>query len=92
MYSEQMFYVSVICYDSNPEGIVISDTRRDAPLNNTDSFMFILDTFHDQQNGFVFGTNAGGIEYDAQVSGGGEGMSISSTRQSDDVGANFNIN
>tara|TARA_B100000131_G_scaffold316919_1_gene357869 strand:- start:291 stop:2498 length:2208 start_codon:yes stop_codon:yes gene_type:complete len=92
MYSEQMFYVSVICYDSNPEGIVISDTRRDAPLNNTDSFMFILDTFHDQQNGFVFGTNAGGIEYDAQVSGGGEGMSISSTRQSVGVGANFNIN
>ncbi len=92
MYSEQMFYVSVICYDSKPEGIVISDTRRDAPLNNTDSFMFILDTFHDQQNGFVFGTNAGGIEYDAQVSGGGEGMSISSTRQSVGVGANFNIN
>ena len=92
MYSDQMFYVSVICYDSNPKGIVISDTRRDAPLNNTDSFMFILDTFHDQQNGFVFGTNAGGIEYDAQVSGGGEGMSISSTRQSVGVGANFNIN
>ena len=92
MYSDQMFYVSVICYDSNPEEIVISDTRRDAPLNNTDSFMFILDTFHDQQNGFVFGTNAGGIEYDAQVSGGGEGMSISSTRQSVGVGANFNIN
>ena len=91
MYSDQMFYVSVICYDSNPKGIVISDTRRDAPLNNTDSFMFILDTFHDQQNGFVFGTNAGGIEYDAQVSGGGEGMSISSTRQSVGVGANFNI-
>jgi len=92
MYSDQIFYVSVICYDSNPKGIVISDTRRDAPLNNTDSFMFILDTFHDQQNGFVFGTNAGGIEYDAQVSGGGEGMSISSTRQSVGVGANFNIN
>ena len=92
MYSDQMFYVSVICYDSNPKGIVISDTRRDAPLNNTDSFMFILDTFHDQQNGFVFGTNARGIEYDAQVSGGGEGMSISSTRQSVGVGANFNIN
>ena len=92
MYSNKIFYVSVVCYDSNPKGIVISDTRRDAPLNNTDSFMFILDTFHDQQNGFVFGTNAGGIEYDAQVSGGGEGMSISSTRQSVGVGANFNIN
>ena len=59
--------------DSDPNKIVITDTRRDAPLDNTDSFMFVLDTYKDQQNGFVFGTNAGGIEYD-QVSGGGEGM------------------
>ena len=92
MYSDYMFYVSVVCYDTDPNGIVISDTRRDAALNNTDSFIFILDTFQDQKNGFVFGTNAGGIEYDAQVSGGGEGMSISSTRQSVGTGANFNIN
>tara|TARA_X000000368_G_scaffold125763_1_gene98705 strand:+ start:225 stop:2429 length:2205 start_codon:yes stop_codon:yes gene_type:complete len=92
MYSEKTFYVSVVCYDSDPNKIVITDTRRDAPLNNTDSFMFVLDTYQDQQNGFVFGTNAGGIEYDAQVSGGGEGMSISSTRQSVGIGANFNIN
>jgi len=92
MYSNKIFYVSVVCYDSNSNKIVISDTRRDAPLNNTDSFMFILDTFKDQQNGFVFGTNAGGIQYDAQVTGGGEGMSISSTRQSVGVGAKFNIN
>ena len=92
MYSEETFYVSVVCYDSEPNKIVITDTRRDAPLNNTDSFMFVLDTYQDQQNGFVFGTNAGGLEYDAQVSGGGEGMSISSTRQSVGIGANFNIN
>ena len=92
MYSDKIFYVSVVCYDSSPEGIVITDTRRDAVLNNTDSFMFILDTFKDQQNGYVFGTNAVGIEYDAQVSKGGEMMSISSSRQSVGTGAAFNIN
>ena len=54
--------------------------------------MFILDTFKDQQNGYVFGTNAVGIEYDAQVSKGGEMMSISSSRQSVGTGAAFNIN
>ncbi len=27
----------------------------------------IFDTFHDKQNGFVFGTNAAGVQYDAQV-------------------------
>ena len=32
----------------------------------------IFDTFRDQQNGFVFGTNAAGIQYDAQVRNQGE--------------------
>ena len=92
MFSADILYIAAICYDSNPEKIVITDKRRDAPLNNTDSFMFILDTFQDQQNGYVFGTNAGGIEYDAQVSKGGEGMSISTRRQSVGTGDAFNIN
>ena len=92
MYSDEIFYVSVVCYDSNPEDIVITDTRRDAVLSNSDSFLFILDTFKDQQNGYVFGTNAAGIEYDAQVSNGGEMISISSSRQSVGTGAAFNIN
>ena len=33
MYSEKYFYVSIIAYDREPSGIVISDTRRDASLN-----------------------------------------------------------
>ncbi|MDP6033657.1 MAG: hydrolase, partial [Candidatus Marinimicrobia bacterium] len=45
MYSDKIFYVSVVCYDSKPNEIVISDTRRDSPLNNSDSFSFIIDTF-----------------------------------------------
>ena len=92
MYSTDVLYIAAVCYDDSPEKIVIVDTRRDAPLNNTDSFMFILDTFQDQQNGYVFGTNAGGIEYDAQVSKGGEGMSISTRRQSVGTGDAYNIN
>ena len=32
----------------------------------------IFDTFLDQQNGFVFGTNAAGVQYDAQVRDQGE--------------------
>ena len=34
LYSENYFFVSVVAYDSNPNEIVISDTRRDASLNN----------------------------------------------------------
>ena len=44
-----------------------TDTRRDPSLGDMDSFQMIFDTFHDKQNGFVFGTNAAGVQYDAQV-------------------------
>lgn len=56
-YTHKMFYVSVVCFDRNPEKIVVSDSRRDADLNDEDSFLFIFDTYNDQQNGFLFGTN-----------------------------------
>ena len=65
LYSEKYFFVSVVAYDRNPNEIVISDTRRDASLNNSDSFSFVIDTFKDYQTGYVFGTNPAGIEFDA---------------------------
>ena len=42
-YSASTFYVSVICYDSDAKNIVVSDSRRDADLNDEDSFLFIID-------------------------------------------------
>lgn len=83
-YTDDALYVGVIAYDDNPGGIIVSDSRRDAALDNGDSFSFIIDAFRDQQNGFVFGTNPAGIEYDAQVS---KEASGSMSR-----GAGFNLN
>ncbi|MEA1881393.1 MAG: DUF5916 domain-containing protein [Candidatus Marinimicrobia bacterium] len=91
MYTEKTFYVSVVCYDTNPGEIFISDTRRDSPLNNSDSFSFIIDTFKDFQTGYLFGTNPAGIEYDAQITGGGEGGSMM-RRFSMGTGGGFNVN
>ena len=67
LYDDNAIYVGVYLYDRDPSQIIVTDTRRDASLNEMDSFEVIFDTFHDLQNGFVFGTNAAGIEYDAQV-------------------------
>lgn len=86
-----MLYVSAICYDSNPELLVVSDARRDAPLDNTDAFLFILDTYHDGRNGFMFGTNSIGAEYDAQVDNEGQG-NFNSNRQQGGVIGGFNLN
>jgi hypothetical protein len=77
-------YVGVICYDSEPDQIVVSQSRRDADLDDTDSIQILLDTFNDGQNAFVFGTNPFGIEFDAQVRG--EGQSGQSNR------GGFNLN
>lgn len=66
-------YVGVVCHDRQPEGIIISDSRRDASLSETDSFQVVFDTFGDHQTGFVFGTNPAGIQYDGQVTRDGEG-------------------
>jgi hypothetical protein len=60
-------YIGVICFDDEPENILVSQSRRDADLDDTDSIQILLDTFNDGQNAFVFGTNPFGIEYDGQV-------------------------
>ena len=90
-YTNKTLYIAVVCYDSAPNKIVISDSRRDADLNDEDSFLFILDTYNDQQNGFLFGTNSNGMEYDAQIDNEGEG-NFSANRQQGGVVGGTNIN
>jgi hypothetical protein len=85
------FYLAVVCYDKEPGRLVVSDARRDATLDNTDSFLFILDTYHDSQNGFIFGSNPIGIEYDAQVDNEGQGNFSNNRLQVGTVGG-FNLN
>ena len=67
LFSKTHLYVSFICFDMDPSKIIVSQARRDASLNDTDSVIMVLDTFNDSQNAFVFGTNPLGIEYDGQV-------------------------
>jgi hypothetical protein len=90
-YSSTTFYVAVVCYDTEPDKIVVSDSRRDADLNDEDSFLFIIDTYNDQQNGFLFGTNAQGMEYDAQIDNEGKG-NFSANRQQGGVIGGTNVN
>ena len=66
-------YIGAVCYDREPGKIIVADSRRDSDLEETDSFQVILDTYQDGQNGFVFGTNPAGAEYDGQVAQEGTG-------------------
>ena len=93
-FTADTLYVGVVCFDRDPAGIIVSDARRDSPLDDTDSFRFVLDTYRDRQNGFVFGTNPAGPEYDGQVAneGQGGGHGVMGGRQQGGSGGGFNLN
>ena len=48
-YDEQALYVGAWLWDSNPSAIVEGEALRDAPLNNADAFVLLLDTYLDRQ-------------------------------------------
>jgi hypothetical protein len=91
-FTRDTLYVAVVCYDSDPAGIIAADSRRDSSLDDTDSFRMILDTFLDMQNGFVFGTSPSGLEYDGQVTNEGQGGGGLTGNQQSGSGSGFNLN
>jgi hypothetical protein len=92
VYTATTLYIAVICFDSEPSRLIVADSRRDADLSETDSFRLIIDTYRDRQNGFIFGTNPAGVEYDAQVSAEGEGSGGGGRRAQAGAGGGLNVN
>jgi hypothetical protein len=95
LYDDQAIYVAVMCFDSDPGHIVTSDSRRDSALSGQDNFQLIFDTYHDKQNGFIFGTTPLGLQYDAQVRNEGEQQSTGAPalgRTGGGSGGGLNVN
>lgn len=88
---DEALYIGAWLFDSNPGGIIVGESRRDASPSETDAFLLILDTFLDGQNGFVFGTTPSGIEYDGQVTREGQGGG-GGERAQRGSGGGFNLN
>jgi len=82
LFDKATVYIGVIGFDSEPDKIIVNQSRRDADLTETDAIIFVFDTFNDNQNAFVFGTNPLGIEYDGQASGEGQTSGTSANLQS----------
>ncbi|MEE2668621.1 MAG: DUF5916 domain-containing protein [Gemmatimonadota bacterium] len=93
VYDDEALYIGAWMLDSDPTGLVVGQTLRDASLTDTDAFVAVIDTYLDRQNGFVFGTTPAGIEYDGQVSNEGQGGGGGgSARQQRGSGGGFNLN
>ena len=72
LYDDTNLYLGVYCFDSGrKEALVVNDVNRDFYQFDTDSFGFVLDTFDDNRNGFLFNTNPQGAKFDSQVGGNG---------------------
>lgn len=77
LYDNENIYFGITCFDSQVEGILATELRRDNKFENDDSFGVILDTFHDHRNAFLFRINPRGTQYDALVTD--EGRDINSS-------------
>ncbi len=63
LYDDDNLYVGIYCFDSAGEqGIVVNDVTRDYESFENDHFALVLDTFDDDRNGFLFGTNPKGAK------------------------------
>jgi hypothetical protein len=64
-YDEQNIYLSAVCYHGDVAGpYMVESLRRDWSFLKNDNFVIFMDTFDDQTNGFTFGTNAAGAQWD----------------------------
>ncbi len=91
----EALYVGARLFDREAGQIVRGERLRDVELTNSDYFAIILDTYHDRQSGFVFGTTPAGVEYDGQVIREGDGGGVTQqgqTRAQSGSAGGFNLN
>lgn len=71
-YDKNNLYLYAICYDSLPGPYMVESLRRDFSFGKNDNFLVFIDPFEDQTNGFAFGTNAAGAQWDGLMYEGGK--------------------
>jgi hypothetical protein len=67
LYDNENIYFGFFMKESRMDGLVINELDRDFDTGSADAISVILDTFHDERNGYQFSTNAAGAKYDAQM-------------------------
>jgi len=67
LYDSQGLYFGAYLHDSKIKNVVVADLKKDFQGEAGDSFEVVLDTFHDERNGYIFSTNAAGAKFDSQM-------------------------
>ncbi|HEY4206381.1 MAG TPA: DUF5916 domain-containing protein [Puia sp.] len=71
-YDDHYLYLAAECYNGLPGPDMVESLRRDFSFLKNDNFIFFMDTFEDETNGFTFGTNAAGGQWDGLMYEGGK--------------------
>ncbi len=71
-YDAEFIYMGIICYDPTPGKRPAESYRRDWNFMKNDNFFAAIDTYNDQTNGFAFGVNAVGGQWDGMQADGGK--------------------
>jgi hypothetical protein len=71
-YDDNNLYLIVVCHHAVAGPYMVESLRRDFVFGKNDNFLLFMDTFDDQTNGFSFGANAAGAQWDGIMYEGGK--------------------
>lgn len=74
LYNDTHLYIGVEALESNPEGIIAKESRRDFSWQSEDNFEIILGPFDDKRSGYLFVVNPNGAIADVLVTDDGAGF------------------
>ncbi|MES2519677.1 MAG: DUF5916 domain-containing protein [Bacteroidota bacterium] len=69
-YDDNFLYFSAINYQAKEAPYIVESLKRDFNFGRNDNLWLILEPFNDLTNGWVFGTNAAGAQFDGQIGDG----------------------
>lgn len=72
VYDDLALYVGAICSVTDIDRLQAKYMQRDFNWGSDDNFQFVISTFNDHRNGYLFVTNPNGARGDGQVSGFGD--------------------
>jgi hypothetical protein len=71
-FDDRNIYLLAVCHKKIPGPYRVESLRRDFSFGKNDNFLVFLDPFDDQVNGFAFGANAAGAQWDGTMYDGGK--------------------
>ncbi len=71
-YDEQNLYIIAICFKKYPGPNMVESLKRDFNFQKNDNFLLFMDPFDARTDGFSFGANAAGAQWDGSMYEGGK--------------------